>query len=372
MEEWVKAAVADKYIAAVEPAKVQSGVFCEAFTSPWYDGGVVFDWTTLHQRLVRPATTTASVDGAVSALRRSGVAALERVAGDGARQCFATSVEIGKPWALHPLSDQAQQLSVFDVPPPRSASASPPTPARQLYTFLRGPPGQRAVRDDMARVLASAEAQLRDKGVAVVRFLSSFVLFGDDFTDMLHSTAAVFQALREVGFAVDGHGSCLGPRTVSGLRVDAEAWWTTAPLSTMKTEEAVSAFLVALFFQWLQDAYVWACTAPLRLFPSAGAPAEAETVKAKSVRLFERFVRGLVLPRARAIGLDAVYAALPEEGGSLFDLAALGLERKKPPVGPQPWSVAELRVVLSQIGAYAHVPSEYLSVPLAPAAAKSQ
>ncbi|KAK7195287.1 hypothetical protein NESM_000454500 [Novymonas esmeraldas] len=369
MEAWVTASLAAKYIKAVDPRSVQSGVFCDAFTSPWYDGGVVFDWTALHQRLTRPPVEPASVVKAVNTLRRCGAEAVRAAAAEKGGTCFSTVVELREPWTLHPLSDQAQQLSVFDVAagtsplspsPSAAASASAPAPrsARQLYTFLRGPPGQRAVRDDMARVLASAEAQLRDSGLRVVCFLSSFVLFGTDFTDLLHSTAAVFRALTEVGFTIDGHGSCLGPRVVTAQRLDSDDWWTTSPLPQLTSEEDVAALLVAVFFQWLQDAYVWGCSAALRLFPDA-----TETLAAKGMRLFERFVRGLVLPRARAIGLDALHASLPEEGGSLFELAAAELERKRVPTGPQRWSVVERRVILAQIGAYAHIPSEYLARP---------
>ncbi|KAG5475636.1 hypothetical protein LSCM4_04218 [Leishmania orientalis] len=370
MEEWIKASLEAKYISKVEASSVQSGVFCEAFTSPWYDDGVVFDWTALHQRLAHPTAALSQVTKAVTALRRFGAEALKAASSGGDKKCFSTVVELKEPWTLHLLSEQAQHLSVFDVlsgTPPSAPTAAPlaaisTSPAsssrdgRRLYTFLRGPPGQRAVKEDMARVLSSAEEQFRAKGMHVISFMSSFVLFGSDFTDMLHSTAAVFRALTEVGFSVDGHGSCLGPRVVSPLRVGSEDWWTTSPLQQVTSEEDVADLLVRLFYQWLQDAYIWGCTPPLRLFP------EAEEAQAKkSTRLFERFLRGLVLPRARAIGLDALYASLPEEDGSLIELTAVGLERKRAPAGLQRWSVVELRVILAQLGAYEHIPTEYLS-----------
>ncbi|CBZ28243.1 conserved hypothetical protein [Leishmania mexicana MHOM/GT/2001/U1103] len=370
MEEWIKASLTDKYIDKVDASSVQSGVFCEAFTSPWYDGGVVFDWTALHQRLTQPTVALSDMTKAVATLRRFGAEALMAASGEGDKKCFSTVVELREPWTLHPLSEQAQRLSVFDVlsvtasstPTAAAASNSPAissSDSRQLYTFLRGPPGQRTVRDDMARVLSSAAEQFRGSGVRVVSFLSSFVLFGSDFTDMLHSTAAVFRALTEAGFSIDSHGSCLGPRVVTPLRVDADDWWTTSPLQQIESEEDVAALLVSLFYQWLQDAYVWGCTAPIRLFLDA-----KETHATQSRRLLERFVRGLVLPRARTIGLDALYASLPEEGGSLLELAAAGLEKKQAPTGLQRWSVVELRVVLAQLGAYEHIPSEYLGQPL--------
>ncbi|GET89794.1 hypothetical protein, conserved [Leishmania tarentolae] len=370
MEEWIKASLDDKYIEKTDASRVQSGVFCEAFTSPWYDGGVVFDWTALHQRLARPAVAF-SDKKAIAGLQRFGAEALITASREGDKKCFLTVVELKEPWTLQPLSEQAQQLSVFDVfsdtTPSASAattaasnsSAPPSSDARQLYTFLRGPPGQRTVRDDMARVLSSVEDQFQENGVRVVYFLSSLVLIGSDFTDMLHNTAAVFRAVTEAGFSIDSHGSCLGPRIVTPLRVDADDWWTTSPLQQIESEEDVTALLVALFYQWLQDSYVWGCTAPIRLFSNAK---EAPTTQ--STRLLERFVRGLVLPRARAIGLNALHASLPEEGGSLLELAAVGLEKKQAPTGPQRWSVLELRIALAQIGAYEHVPSEYLAQPL--------
>ncbi|KAG5475377.1 hypothetical protein LSCM1_03490 [Leishmania martiniquensis] len=370
MEEWIKASLEAKYISKVEASSVQSGVFCEAFTSPWYDNGVVFDWTALHQRLTRPTAASSGITKAVAAFRGFGAEALKAASNEGKKKCFSTVVELKEPWTLQPLSEQAQDLSAFEVlsgtpssapaatPPDASSSplASSSNNARQLYTFLRGPPGQRVVKDDMMRVLLSVEKQFRTKGLRVVSFLSSFVLFGADFTDMLHCTAAVFHALTEVGFSIDDHGSCLGPRVVSPLRVGSEDWWTTSPLQQVKSEEDVAELLVRLFYQWLQDAYIWGCTAPVRLFPDA-----KETRAEKSARLFERFLRGLVLPRAREIGLDTLYESLPEEGGSLVELAAVGLEKKRAPAGLQRWSVGELRVLLAQLGAYEHIPSEYLS-----------
>ncbi|KAG5501494.1 hypothetical protein JKF63_03323 [Porcisia hertigi] len=378
MEEWINNSLKAKYIRRVDPCSVESGIFCEAFTSPWYDDGVVFDWTALHQRLVRPISHPSKVIKGVTELQRFGVDALKATCAEGDRKCFLTVVELKEPWTIQPLSEQAQNLSVFDVlldamsgsPPtlvhPTSTGSSPAPPsqsARQLYAFLRGPPGQRAVRDDMARVLSSVERQFRERGVQVVSFLSSFVLFGSDFEDMLHSTAAVFRALTEVGFSIDDHGSCLGPRIVTPLSVDAEDWWTTLPLQQVQSEEDVASLMVALFYQWLQDAYIWGCTAPIRLFPDLTTAIEdAKATRAvRSVRLLERFVRGLVLPRAHAVGLDVLYSSLPEEGGSLFDLAAASLEQKPPRTGLQQWSVGELRVLLAQVGAYAHIPSEYLA-----------
>ncbi|CAJ1027948.1 hypothetical protein, conserved [Leishmania lindenbergi] len=369
MEEWIKASLKDKYISKVDASSVQSGVFCEAFTSPWYDDGVVFDWTALHQRLTQPTAALSYMTKAVTALRRFGAEQLMAASGEGDNKCFSTVVELKSPWTLQPLTEQAQRLSVFDVllsttssaltPVPPASTSHSPAPSssnvRQLYTFLRGPPGQRSVRDDIMRVLSSVEEQFRKSGVHVVLFLSSFVLFGSDFIDMLHGTAAVFRALTEAGFSIDDHGSCFTPRVVKPLRVYGEDWWTTSPLQSVQSEEEVTALLIALFYQWLQDAYVWSCTAPIRLFPDG-----IETRANKAVRLFERFVRGLVLPRAPATRLDALHASLPEEGGKLLVLAAVGLEKKQTPTGLQRWSVLELRLVLAQLGAYEHIPSEYL------------
>lgn len=395
MEAWLKSSLASHYVAKVDATKVQHGVFCEAFLSPWYDDGVVFDWTNLHQRLVQPASPSSSslyAEQFVGTLAQFGAAAASSAARSG-KECFSTVVELKAPWSLHPLSDQAQDLSLFDVsvettvepaaadvrsscpatagPLPASATSAPqPAHARAFYTFLRGPPGQRAVRDDMARVLASVQTQLRQSGMQVVCFLSSFVLICEDFTDLLHRTAAVFRALTDVGFTVDGHGSSLGPRAVQQLRVNGEDWWTTLPLQKITSEEDVASFLVGLFFQWLQDAYNWGCNAPLRTFPETqerGGSGE----QGKGVRLFERFVRGLVLPNARAIGMDALRTALPEEGGSLLELAAVKLEKKLPAVGPQRWSVLELRLVLCQIRAYHYSPAEYLGRTAAPDTTKA-
>lgn len=376
MEPWLTSSLEIGYIAAVDSAAVTKGVFCEASPSPWYDDGVVFDWTTLHQRLVSSPSSSALpyADTATAALARFGCEAASRAARAGT-ECFATVVELKAPWSLNPLSDQAQSLSLFDVAVTKDAPPSAPT--RAFYTFRRGPPGQRAVREDMTRVLASVETQLRQGGLQAFRFLSSFVIVCGDFRESLQDTAAVFRALSEVGFTVDGHGSSLGPRSVQRLRVKEEDWWTTLPLQKLTSEEDVAGFVVALFFQWLQDAYAWGCTAPLHLFPDAATDAVrgGASVGGKGVQLLETFVRGLLLPCVHAIGFTALRASLPEEGGSLWELTAVKLERKVPPVGPQRWSVLELRLVLCQIHAYRHLPSEYLSeattagVPVATAAA---
>lgn len=359
MESWIKASLESGYIAAVDSATVTAGVFCDAAPSPWYDDGVAFDWTTLHQRIKAPvANALPYAASTIAALARFGSNAASSAAQSGT-ECFATVVELKAPWSLQPLSDEAQRLSLFDVAAAKPSLSSPP--ARVFYKFLRGPPGQRAVRDDITRVLDSVETQLRQSGLQVFRFLSSFVIVSHQFTESLQNTAAVFKALTEVGFTVDGHGSSLGPRAVQRLRVGGDDSWTTLPLQKLTAEEDVASFVVALFFQWLQDAYVWGCGAPLRLFADAATQgAGGRAGGAKEVRLFETFVRGLLLPRAHAIGLDSLASSLPEEGGSLLDLAAVKLETKVPPVGPQRWSVLELRLVLCQIEAYRRVPSEYL------------
>ncbi|KPA80978.1 hypothetical protein ABB37_04365 [Leptomonas pyrrhocoris] len=378
MEAWLKSALESGYIVKVDSTEVQHGVYCEASPSPWYDDGVVFDWATLHQRLVQSASTQPYVETYVSALAQFGAGAAADAARSG-KECYATVVELKAPWSLQPLSEQAQNLSVFDVPAAKAAAstgtdgsnsgtaaaaagplASSPLSghSRDFYKFIRGPPGQRAVRDDMTRVLRSVQEQLRQNKIQVFCFLSSFVIVCEDFTELLHRTAAVFQALTDGGFTVDGHGSALGPRVVQRLRVGGGDWWTTLQLHKITAEADVVSLLVALFFQWLLDAYVWSCVSPLRLFPDAREKGAEE--QAKGVRLFEKFVRGLVLPSIHAIGLAALTATLPEEGGNLLELAAVKLERKLPPVGPQRWSVLELRLVLCQINAYHHLPSEYL------------
>ncbi|KPI86307.1 hypothetical protein ABL78_4612 [Leptomonas seymouri] len=374
MEAWLKSSLESGYITKVDSSKVQRGVHCEASLSPWYEDGIVFDWTALHQRLVQPASAQPYVEVFVGALARFGSDAAAGAARSG-KECFSTVVELRAPWALIPLSEQAQDLSLFDVPAmvpaaptngngsnsgKAAAGPSPPSlgGSRDFYKFLRGPPGQRAVRDDVKRVLASVQSQLCQNGIQVFCFLSSFVIVCEDFTELLHSTAAVFRALTDVKFTIDGHGSSLGPRAIERLRVNGEDWWTTLPLQKLTSEEDLSSLLVALFFQWLQDAYIWGGTAPLRLFPDSKENDNA--AQTKGLRLFEKFVRGLVLPSIHAIGLDALTAALPEEGGNLLELAAVKLQRRLPPVGPQRWSVLELRLVLCQINAYHHLPSEYL------------
>jgi hypothetical protein len=355
MEAWLKASLENNYVAKVDGTVVQRGVHCDTFLSPWYDDGIVFDWTTLHQRLVQPTSAQPYVEQFVAALARFGSDALSTATGSG-KECFSTVVELKAPWSLHPLSDQAQELSIFDAPV--AGPSSPPKDARVFYKFLRGPPGQRAVRDDMSRVLASVQAQLRQNGIQVFCFLASIVVVHDDFTVLLHRTAAVFRALTDVGFTIDGHGSSLGPRVMQPIRVNGEDWWTTLPLQKLTAADDVASFVVGLFFQWLQDAYVWGCSPPLRLFLEA--MEKKGEGRERGVQLFERFVRGLVLPHVHAIGLDALPGALPEEGGSLMDLAAVKLEKKLPPVGPQRWSTLELRLVLCQINAYHHLPAAYL------------
>lgn len=382
MDKWIAAALRTQYIEKVDSSAVTDGVFGEAFVSSLYDGHVVFDWALLHRRM-KPSGVHPFSSPAVEQLRDFGWRQLAKDT-SGAAPLFITVVEVKEPWALQPLSEAAQNLSIFEVSPTAlsstcnidTASGSKSTPActekhqRHLFRFKRGPPGLRAVRDDIVGVLRSIEDQLTSSGLTVFYFLSSFILLHADFTTLLHQTAAVHKALRDAGLCIDGHGCCLAPGRLFPLRVHSVDWWVRVPLSSLKTTVDIASYSVALMGQWLQDSYVWGCSTPIRVFSSSGSTVKEggcdATVWEIQVRLFERFVRGVVLPGAAAIGFDGLRAEFLEESGDLFEVAREKLREKEEPVGPQRWSPCDLRLTLCQLGAYRHDPVAFLSAPTLP------
>lgn len=373
MDAFVTRALAEKRLRRVARADLGHGLHCDAASNPWYEDGVSFDWTELHKRL-RGADASgrhpcADMTATVAALAASGSRALS----SSPDSAMVTVVEVSAPYWMQPLSDVAQAMSVFSVAA-GTVHAGRPAPETgddgfSLFTFLNGPPGQVSTRSDIGAVLASVQAQLATQGLDVHQFLSSFIIFSGDFTALIHQTAAVHKALRGAGMTLNIHFSCLMPRRV--MAVDG-TWWTALPLEALTDPSDVALFTTDLFYQWLEDSYIWRCLVPVRVFPAVfpaapeateaavAAAAVAASLEGQRTLLFERFVRGLVLPAAAWLGFRTLKDTLPEEGGDMLELAAPLLRAKRALVGPQKWAALDLRLALGAMSAYEKDPGTIL------------
>ncbi|RNE99091.1 uncharacterized protein Tco025E_09089, partial [Trypanosoma conorhini] len=312
------------------------GVYCTAWEHEWYEDGVVMDWSALHRGLVA-GTRFPPVAVQVDDVVRFGCCGVDDT-------LLVTSIEIRAPWRLIPLSDQAQRLSAFLLPPPVPAVVGAGVRA---YRFTRGPPGQRSVRDDVYALLQNVNLQLARGGVKSHVFLGSVIVAADSFEPLMHHTAAVYRALKEAGFAVNGNGSSFEPRRV--FPVVSGRYWSTLTLGSLRREEDVVGFLVDVFYRWLEDCYAWLCESP----PQALLLSSGNTDR--KLRFFSDFYTRLVYPSHDFIGLSGVKNMTLTE---VLQLAGPLLAKRVPCVGPQKWSTLELRLCLAALDAYKNPPRE--------------
>ncbi|KAF8298927.1 hypothetical protein TcYC6_0074150 [Trypanosoma cruzi] len=340
MHSWVTHALEERYIEALQGLDGTDGVYCMAWEHEWYEDGIVMDWSALHRGLVA-SVCFPPVAAQMDDLARFGCCVRDDT-------LLVTSIDIRAPWRMIPLSDQAQRLSAFLLPPAANACGNGARVAVEElrgYRFVKGPPGQRSVRDDVYALLQTVNRQLTRAGVKTYVFFSNVIVASKNFEQLMHHTAAVFRALREAGFAINGNGSSFEPRRV--FTVVPGRYWNTLTLGSLRREEDILAFLVDMFYRWLEDCYVWLCETPPRsLLLSAGDDD-------KKLQLFSDFYTRLVYPRHDYIHFLAV------KGMTLADVLRLAgprLAKKVPCVGPQKWSTLELRLCLSALDAYNNFP----------------
>ncbi|KAG8344742.1 hypothetical protein ERJ75_000320500 [Trypanosoma vivax] len=335
MEQWLDEALKEKRIVPLKSLCGADGIYCLVHEHEWYEGGVVMDWTALHRGL-KPNTVAFDPH----TLTREVMSFVTAEAGEGAS--LVTSLELDSPWYMISLSEQAQRFSAF-TPTNRTNGALCEGARAKTYTFVRGPPGLRSVRDDLVVLLKDVRRQLCDSGLRCHIFLSSVLVASDDFERLLHHTASVFRALRSAGFAVKSVECSFEPRRV--LRTTCGRYWNTMSLSSMQCAEDVAAFLVDLFYLWLGDCYTWLCEPPS---PALLAASGDERGK---LDFFRRFCTQFVLPRREVVE----FAFLAETNlNDLLPLARPLLQHKVPRIGPQKWSALELRLCLCALEAYEH------------------
>lgn len=360
MDQWIEENKASGYVEKIPSSDIKHGVYCVASTNPLYSNHVGFDWSQLHRLLKVEPASLASVDADVEKLLDYGCVYMNKVGGD---RGLCTVIEVHEPWRMQPLSEQAKDYSVFTFGGSGDA----------VYRFSMGPPGQATVRNDVRKMLEGIESQLTASNINVVVFLGSFVLFSDDFTSLLHSTAAVHKALKAAGLQLNIHRSSLSPQRMlpSSVLGKTRSGWSLFPIGSLTSDEDCYLITTDLFFQWLQDAYEWKCQPPVQVFPSVGdrKPPTASTgsqgeaavediLARKRMRLFEVFVRQLLLPATHITGFKLLQESMPEEGGDLFAECAPLVKAKRVLVGPQKWSTLDLRLILCQVGAYERDPRD--------------
>lgn len=160
MDRWIQQSLTDAYIRRVSSSEwenppTKEGLLGIVSLNPWYDEGVVFDWTALHSRLTQEdcastpgfvgnkvkqqktaenipsreedfhtgksqkeelcsstskATTFGGLDisEGIDALNEYG---LQQLASFGEEHCVITVLEIDAPWKLQPLEKRASLLS---------------------------------------------------------------------------------------------------------------------------------------------------------------------------------------------------------------------------------------------------------------------
>ncbi|RNF04306.1 hypothetical protein TraAM80_05220 [Trypanosoma rangeli] len=334
MQGWLTQALEEKYIESLQGLDGTDGVYCMAWEHEWYEDGVVMDWSALHCGLVagtRFPPLAAQLDGVV----RFGCCESDDA-------LLVTSIDIRAPWRIIPLSDQAQRLSAFLLPPAEAATSAKSV---RGYRFTRGPPGHRSVRDDVYALLQNVNLQLAQGGVRSHVFFGTVIVAANNFEHLMHHTAAVYGALKGAGFDINGNGSSFEPRRV--FSVVSGRYWSTLTLGSLRREEDIVAFLVDLFYRWLEDCYVWLCeTPPQTLLLSSGNDDRKQ-------QFFSDFYTSLVYPRHDFINLLGVKNMTLTD---VLQLAGPRLAKRVPCVGPQKWSALELRLCLAALDAYKNPP----------------
>lgn len=348
MEEWIAARLRTESITELsqEEAANHQKQFGRPFgavaLNEWYDEGVIFDWSHLHQSLASKAPVPPEASTAV-AFDHFYHAAAQEVHHFGSDTTVVTVLEVCIPWELQPLDGTASSCSTF--------SASLNNNEAKLYAFKRGPAGLIPVMADTNRVLSSVERQLREQAVHALRFLSSFIIFEADVTRIMHLTAALHKTLSSAGYLFNIHRSCLAPQLVSGSASGAFRW-SALRLETITTNADVALFATDLFFQWLQDSHDWGCFPPVKDLP--GAPA-------KRAVFWKFFASSIVAAlKDRRLFCPALTEYLEDDSDGFLERVDEHLTAKRVLKGPQKWTTLDLRVVLGVLGAYDSNPLQLL------------
>ena len=327
-------------VGVIEPLRqTAAAADVDAVHHPWYDNGVVFDWS--RQRLVATAGATLFDLPSVKSSVRGFFQAISDAAVE--RQAFLTVLEVSNPMNLVPLVQQAQDLSRFVI----STAAC----EGQWYKFVKGSAGQRSARDASGRLIDSIAAQLKASGLRVVVFFSSIaILTLSGFDDALRNTGAVYRALTAQKVAIAAPLSMLDPRRPHYF---SDTYSTTlSPVIFSRGGgdggDRLVRIAVEAFSQLLQDKYEWL----LEGFVQAN-----ESVVR---RAFDVFAEGLwkhldVVVGSSQGALDEV-ASDVKSAADLCSAARPSLVAKGS-IAPRPgeaalWCVFELRLLLLRIDAY--------------------
>lgn len=282
---------------------------------PWLADGVAFDWRPLHQSLKASGAAWALPDSPPAADSNS----------------LITTIEIVKPWETCKLDAHASNMSCF--------TAVDDQHVQRLYRFVRGPAGQRSVRDDAQRLVRSVAEQLSRGGLMAQAQLSTIIVFGkaSDVDGLLTQTGQAYRALRQAGLTIDASRSNLEPRAAVFY---GRGQWSTLDHASLRTADLLAAFVTDAFYCWLDDRHVWFCDSPV--------PPSIDAIDAS----FARFLDVLAAKRA-ALNICSDLLLSVEDHEELKKLCAPMLTaRACPRPGPQRWTVLELRQFIKMMGMY--------------------